>query len=393
MKKQLTPVRSNMGATPVNSIHCIQTKLTVGPQDDPLEKEADHTADAVMRMSQPGFIQRKCAHCEEEERQVQRKGTSFLQAKSNDTAISDATQSAIQSSRGAGHAMDAGIRSFMSQRFGHNFNNVTIHTGSDAVQMSRELNAKAFTVGSDIYFNQGEYQPASDHGKHLLAHELTHVLQQGAGGQQPVSVQRRVFDSHVMTTARILNTLGLTRQQVIDTIRTADTDAITLAQGAEDALTTELANAIAGAAVDPATELALNEELGLSFLNAAHHGLIRQQIRRFRAVRELLETGFLRFLTLGIGNVSLVGCEQGDCTDAFAFTCPANRLMVLCQPFWDEAGEQASTILHEPFHVLFHMARHAENALRRADASCFESFALRIAGSPAPASCAAHTRG
>src|SRR5436190_8978074 len=276
--------------------------------------------------------------------------------------------------------------------FGNDFSNVKIHTDTEAIQMNHELNAKAFTVGNDVYFNQGEYQPGSESGKHLLAHELTHVVQQKENDSGK-TIQRRVIDSHVTTTAGILARLGLTRQEVIDTIAAADAHAIELAQNAENTLTAELANAVAGDPVDADAELILNEELGLSFNNRAHHPLIRQQITRFQRIRETLESGFLRYLPLGIGNVSLVGCEPGNCDGDFAFSCPGNRLMVLCQSFWDDASEQPGTVLHEPFHIWFHMARHAENALRRADASCFESFARRVSGEEATASCVDHTAG
>lgn len=69
----------------------------------------------------------------------------------------------------------------MESRFGTDFSDVKIHTGSEAVQMSSELNAQAFAVGNDIYFNEGKYNPNSDSGKHLLAHELTHTVQQSGG--------------------------------------------------------------------------------------------------------------------------------------------------------------------------------------------------------------------
>jgi hypothetical protein len=67
------------------------------------------------------------------------------------------------------------------ESFGADFSKVNIHTGSDAVEMTTQLGAHAFTHGSDIYFNQGQYAPESTSGKHLLAHELTHTVQQGAG--------------------------------------------------------------------------------------------------------------------------------------------------------------------------------------------------------------------
>lgn len=68
----------------------------------------------------------------------------------------------------------------MQSRFGADFSDVKIHTGGEAILMKRELNAKAFTVGNDIYFNEGQYNPNSGEGKHLLAHELVHTVQQGS---------------------------------------------------------------------------------------------------------------------------------------------------------------------------------------------------------------------
>jgi hypothetical protein len=280
----------------------------------------------------------------------------------------------------------------MSSSFGADFSNVRVHKDSESENLNQDLHAQAFTHGNDIYFNKGKYNPDSSEGKSLLAHELTHVVQQN-GTVQRMGIQRKVIPQNVVTNDTMLNTIGLTRQQVIDTITDANADAIDLARTAEELLTTELANARKGDPVAADSELMLNEELGLSFNDPKHHGLIRQQIQRFKTVRETLESGYLRYLAIGINNVSLVGCSAGNCADNFAFSCPGNRLTVLCQAFWDEPAEQGGTILHEPFHIWFHMARHATNALRRADASCFESFALRASGRNAPASCSAHTAG
>jgi hypothetical protein len=159
----------------------IQFKLAIGTPDDPLEQEADAMADTIMRMPEQNFIQRKCANCEEEEK-VQRKPlASFIQRKESSagTVASDAVSNKINASRGNGSTMDSHTQSFMQSRFGADFSDVKIHTGGEAIQMNRELNAKAFTVGNDIFFNEGQYDPGSNQGKHLLAHELTHTVQQG----------------------------------------------------------------------------------------------------------------------------------------------------------------------------------------------------------------------
>lgn len=162
----------------------IQTKLSVGAAEDPFEREADAMADRVMRVPNSSFIQRKCAACEHEEEQIHRKITPFIQKQGNGLdggTASESVTNQIESSRGGGNRMSENTLNFMESRFGSDFSGVNIHTNSNAVQMSRELNAQAFTVGSDIYFNAGKYAPDSDSGRHLLAHELTHTVQQRGG--------------------------------------------------------------------------------------------------------------------------------------------------------------------------------------------------------------------
>jgi Domain of unknown function (DUF4157) len=195
----------------------IQRKLSIGAVDDPLENEADAMAGKVMRMPEQPFVQRKCARCDEEE-QVQRRPlaasvTPFIQAKGAEGGTAgDILTQQINATRGSGSSMDRPTQSFMESRFGTDFSNVKIHTGDYAVQMSRELNAQAFTVGSDIYFSSGKYNPSSDSGKHLLAHELTHTVQQGA--IQP-AIQRS-WEILPRTTANPLRPGGRTDEQLLE---------------------------------------------------------------------------------------------------------------------------------------------------------------------------------
>ena len=83
----------------------------------------------------------------------------------------------------------------MEQGFGADFSNVNIHTDAEAIQMSNQLHAQAFTHGSDIYFNKGKYNTSSTGGKELLAHELTHVVQQNAGVKRKRIQRQLVFGS------------------------------------------------------------------------------------------------------------------------------------------------------------------------------------------------------
>lgn len=212
----------------------LQAKLRVGGVNDREEKEADAVADKVMRMPMCGnpkastismmpAISRKCTDCEKEEKvnrkeeeekvsrkeqeeEVQRKeeekepiqrkasvatkdeqpGTEELKIQTKGAALpnggfaSSKLSSSIQSTRGGGSPLPRSVSSEMGSKIGADFSNVKVHTGSYAQNFNKGLGARAFTVGKDIYFNSGEYNPHSNNGKSLLAHELTHTVQQGA---------------------------------------------------------------------------------------------------------------------------------------------------------------------------------------------------------------------
>lgn len=170
-----------------------QTRLTVNAPGDVYEQEADRVAAQVLRMSDEEVqtarvgegIQRLSVEEEEEE---------LLQAKEESGAtpeVTPDTQAAIDAMRGGGAPLDPATRAFMEPRFGHDFSQVRVHTDARAATVARSLDALAFTVGNDIAFAPGQYRPASDDGRALLAHELTHTLQQ-TGGAARVQRQENV---------------------------------------------------------------------------------------------------------------------------------------------------------------------------------------------------------
>lgn len=115
----------------------------------------------------------------------------FVQLKTVEGGKSvDALSTQISSGKGEGSQIPAETLSFMEKRFGTDFSDVRIHSDANASELSHKLSAKAFTVGKDIYFNEGEYSPGSNPGRHLLAHELTHTIQQDSGRQSP-GIQRQ----------------------------------------------------------------------------------------------------------------------------------------------------------------------------------------------------------
>lgn len=226
-----------------------QAKLTVGAPDDVYEQEADRVADEVMRMPDaevqrmeageeepeeevqrmplnthsPPQVQRLCPACEEE---MQRKAD----VDSGREAVNDVGGSMPQLQRqaaedegvvdveepislkraegggevettdldhivgsafaGGGSPLSDSQRAFFESRFGADFSSVRVHTDTAAQTASRQINAKAFTHGTGIAFASGAYQPESAEGQRLLAHELTHTIQQGAASQDG-EVQRQ----------------------------------------------------------------------------------------------------------------------------------------------------------------------------------------------------------
>ena len=179
----------------VSALHvpALQRKLRVGSADDAYEREADSVADSVMRMPETN-VQRKCASCEEEET-LQRKETGSASGGMSAPPVVGEVLS------GAGRPLDSSVRAFMEPRFGHDFSNVRVHTDSRAAESAKSVNAQAYTVGSNVVFGAGSYRPASTEGKKLIAHELTHVMQQrktsGAALQRKVIVNASGADEMV----------------------------------------------------------------------------------------------------------------------------------------------------------------------------------------------------
>lgn len=108
----------------------------------------------------------------------------------------------IQSLKGGGKPLPASTRAFFEPRFGRNFSDVRIHTGLAASDTAKTINAEAFTMGKDVVFGQGRYSPHTGNGKNLLAHELTHVIQQDKTGTNPLPIQRKIVVNPGVTEAQ-----------------------------------------------------------------------------------------------------------------------------------------------------------------------------------------------
>ncbi|GAB1421013.1 hypothetical protein MASR2M15_11450 [Anaerolineales bacterium] len=185
----------------------LQTKMTVTSANDAYESEADRVASEVVQKINSPDLQREEDEEELQMKRVQRVEEDELQMKRiqrdneeeelqmkriqrvgqdhlNAFDVGPDIEAGIESSRGGGQSMPSNVQSQMESAFGADFGQVRIHSDSQSDQLSRSISAKAFTTGQDIFFRQDAYEPGSSGGKELLAHELTHVVQQNGASVQ-----------------------------------------------------------------------------------------------------------------------------------------------------------------------------------------------------------------
>ncbi|WP_291143223.1 eCIS core domain-containing protein [Flavobacterium sp. UBA7680] len=167
------------------------------------DKEEDKKVQKKGEKEEDKKVQKKCAECEGEDKNVQKKDKKEeekpVQKKeqNSETEIqNNALERKLDSSKGSGTGLDKKTKKEMESGFGSDFSNVKIHTDASAVQMSQELGAQAFTNGNHVYFNEGKYNPSSQEGKHLLAHELTHTVQQTGAKQKSGTIQKSSIENH-----------------------------------------------------------------------------------------------------------------------------------------------------------------------------------------------------
>jgi hypothetical protein len=157
-------------------------QLAINEPGDAYEAEAERVADHVMNFPSPespplrisaaigSSPQRRCTSCEEEEGKLDHKETS--------TGPSAAPPIVHEVLRSAGQPLDPATRAFMEKRFGHDFGKVRVHTDQRAASSASAIHALAYTSGESIIFGAGQHSPNTASGRHLLAHELTHIVQQ-----------------------------------------------------------------------------------------------------------------------------------------------------------------------------------------------------------------------
>jgi hypothetical protein len=161
----------------------IQAELRVGAVNDPLEREADRVAQQVLQGSLTGSITKCPAGIGD--------ATRFEASSARPLSVGEqAPDSVHQALSSPGKPLDVQTRSFMEPRFGFDFSRVRIHTDGRAAESAHYVKAHAYTVGKQIVFGAGEFAPETRSGQRLIAHELTHVVQQQSAGSGAVTLQR-----------------------------------------------------------------------------------------------------------------------------------------------------------------------------------------------------------
>ena len=176
-----------------------KVKKPKSPQLEPKQRADERSAEAPAERSGLAHLHRHIGNQGVQRLLAQRSGEGGAE-------LDAETTSRIDRARGDGHPLDRSVQGEMSQAMGHDLSGVRAHTSREADSLSRRLGAKAFTTGQDIFFRQDAYDPQSTSGQELIAHELTHVVQQGtgtvaSGGKMTVSEPGDAYEQQADATA------------------------------------------------------------------------------------------------------------------------------------------------------------------------------------------------
>lgn len=217
----------------------LQRKLTIGQPNDRYEQEADQVGAQVMRMPELK-VQRRYPECKvelqrqpmaaeekkkedetlqtkplaetispliqrqteptEEEKKEEEETLQTKPASGEASTVSPVLQNQITALQGGGQPLPESERHFFEPRFGTDFSQVRIHTNNQAAEAAHAVNARAFTLGRDVVFGRGQFAPRTSKGLSLLAHELTHVVQQSSSHNSPASSPGKITQPDSMQT-------------------------------------------------------------------------------------------------------------------------------------------------------------------------------------------------
>lgn len=367
--------------------------LRVASPDDPFEHEAERVAARVAAPDRGGLLQRacacggtpgpdgECAQCKAKRLELQRRSAAPGPGHAP-PIVHDVLGS-------PGKPLEDGTRSHFESRLGLDLQAVRVHDDPAAAASADSVEALAYTVGDDVVFAAGRYDSRSTHGRHLLAHELTHVAQQRSG-QEPAL--QRTPARKVSCAPGPLHVPAATPFDVADPVQVitdAENEANRMLDAAIDALDFTRRQILAGEAIgwptisdSLATALRL---LGLDpdseqFWRGTAQHTASLLLRRLRLVRGTIGEGSFFFICLGPASGTLGSCSGSICANANAVSCAGSFLMALCAPFWEEnPDQQAETVLHESFHnfafFIQDVAREREGL-----AGCYARFVQTAAG-------------
>jgi hypothetical protein len=441
------PLNAFYSAGPVLSLKpVVQPKLTIGQPNDRYEREADRVAAQVMRMpeseeslvngqwslgkreKESSLVQRKsgCPGCmeeEEEEAAIQAKFQTLqgpliqrqegeeeeeeetpIQAKplsNKSSPLSQGLQNQVQTIRSGGQPLPQSSRAFFESRFGTDFSQVRVHNDPRAAETAQSINAQAYTIGSNIVFNKDQYSPETAAGKNLIAHELTHVVQQSqnkvsqsihnnlVSNSQGPKIQRRVrfFVCNNTDQTEISNTISMSvpAGDLRDAVNTASDTAADWAYNAASLLrvsprAADIRDAFHDAfAAFPDWVPPWFATLGVGWYDFGD--LIAERLQR---VANILSEGWIQYYCWG----SPARCPECSASPPTYYGCTSYRgqyLICLGTDFWRDfaAGntdDMALVLLHEALHIYF--SRTVAHTGRSGNAFCYERFVSQANGRP-----------
>jgi hypothetical protein len=374
-----------------------KSALTVSEPGDALEQEADHVAEQIMRAS-------PLPAGDDQERSPTRARLSLARMATRSVPTQDMPASVRSGLHSPGRPLDAATREFFEPRFGRDLGSVRVHTDASAAQSARHVQAQAYTVGRDVVFDTGRYAPATVAGQRLLAHELTHVVQQSASSHAP-RMQRLVDPAHVHCAP---NVAGAWDDPVA---------ALTSMDDIAHDFALRMSNSLFLAAValpgDPGSVRAnvlsaYRRRFGspqaasggfrdrfsgavLPSLDAAETSELNALSDRFQRVAEYL-THTITYSCRDYGApFTMPPCGSATCQpgQAYAYDCFAGgpRRISLCPDFWSGSRgleDGAMTMIHETMHMLFHLRWHGSTTAtqRGRNPSCYDNFVADMLGYP-----------
>ena len=202
----------------------VQPKLTIGQPNDKYEQEADRVAEQVVQqINSPQFSatgsNNPAPNTTEHGKPKLQLKPIFQRRSAIEGEATPDLESSINRARGGGQALDVGLQRKMGQAMGADFSRVKVHTDAQSDQLNKSIQAKAFTTGQDVFFRRGAYEPSSRGGQELIAHELTHVIQQDQnklrqipiqqGSNENVTIQRKLSPDQIKHANRIRTARGL----------------------------------------------------------------------------------------------------------------------------------------------------------------------------------------